>query len=68
MSVAKETGLCLALSETHKTGFVAKRPICSMIWVRLEKTCLQECRPGKAQTSLSATEISKYIEMLDSSE
>ena len=28
VSVAKETGLSLALSETPKTGFVTTRPIC----------------------------------------
>ena len=28
VSVAEETGLSLALSETLKTGFVATRPVC----------------------------------------
>ena len=32
VSVAEETGLKLALSETPKTGFVALRPIYNQSW------------------------------------
>ena len=32
VSVAEETGLRLALSETLKTGFVATRLICCLVW------------------------------------
>ena len=30
VSVAEQTGLCLALSDTPKTGYVATRPICTL--------------------------------------
>ena len=42
VSVADETGLSLALSETPKTGFVATRPNCiNIIIVTIKSICLK---------------------------
>ena len=34
VSVAKETGLILAFSESPKTGFLALRPLCEQPWLK----------------------------------
>ena len=47
ISIAVESGLKLALSETPKTGFLATRPI----WDLIRETCHQRLSPGKTQIS-----------------
>ena len=54
-SVAEETGLSLALSETPKTGFLASRPIC----VRAVKAMATLCRcTGSSKPWLLADALS----------
>ena len=41
VSVAKETGLILAFSESPKTGFLALRPLCEQPWLKQACTFMQ---------------------------
>ena len=52
-SIAEETGLSLALSETPKTGFVTLRPKCRLSRLEFTNDCQYENREDPDQTDSS---------------